>query len=310
MRSYIIENFLRGAYGVNNSYTKSEVDSKLDLKANSDNVYSISQVENLLYGKADKSDTYTKQEVNDKLNGYIKDNDTTYSATVRGKEVIVSAGEGYGSTTYKLNSIHTSNPRKPSCDYSFPNEKSGTLALTSDIPTVNNPTITFTQGGTTKGTITLNQSSDQTIALDAGGSGGGSNLLEALVDSNGNSRFIGGNGIPKNVSGMSIRYGKWSLNGSNLMFEILGTFSNSLSGENVMCTFTIPEWIVPKIQIAFNNIIDYIDCDITSTSGSVIKTRVQITISGNIIYFTNVLAQTINGLSLFKIRYNIIIDNE
>ena len=306
VRSYIIENFLRGAYGVNNSYTKSEVDSKLDLKANSDNVYSISQVENLLYGKADKSDTYTKQEVNetairivnyidevrattdtlynetqvlrsdvdtlqndvdnlksvqnvvevvstysalqsydtskldvedkvqviadethdgastiynwdgsawyyvgsfgtnsytktevdtklstkadkddtytkqevnDKLNGYIKDNDTTYSATVRGKEVIVSAGEGYGSTTYKLNSIHTSNPRKPSCDYSFPNEKSGTLALTSDIPTVNNPTITFTQGGTTKGSFSLNQSSDQTIELDAGGSGGGSSVV-------------------------------------------------------------------------------------------------------------------------------------
>ena len=40
------------------------------------------------------------------------------------------------------------------------------------IPTVNNPTITFTQGGTTKGTITLNQSANQTIALDAGGGGG------------------------------------------------------------------------------------------------------------------------------------------
>lgn len=40
------------------------------------------------------------------------------------------------------------------------------------IPTVNNATITFTQGGTTKGTITLNQSSNQTIAFDAGGSGG------------------------------------------------------------------------------------------------------------------------------------------
>jgi hypothetical protein len=39
----------------------------------------------------------------------------------------------------------------------------------TDIPTVNNPTITFTQGGTTKGTITLNQSTNQTIELDAGG---------------------------------------------------------------------------------------------------------------------------------------------
>ena len=36
------------------------------------------------------------------------------------------------------------------------------------IPTVNDPTITFTQGGVTKGTITLNQASNQTIALDAG----------------------------------------------------------------------------------------------------------------------------------------------
>lgn len=37
------------------------------------------------------------------------------------------------------------------------------------IPTVGNGTITFTQGGATKGTITTNQSVDATIALDAGG---------------------------------------------------------------------------------------------------------------------------------------------
>lgn len=43
------------------------------------------------------------------------------------------------------------------------------IARVSDIPTVNDSTITFTQGGTTKGTITLNQSSNQTIALDVGG---------------------------------------------------------------------------------------------------------------------------------------------
>ena len=45
-----------------------------------------------------------------------------------------------------------------------------TVALKTDIPTVNNPTITFTQGGVSKGSITLNQSSNQTIALDTGGS--------------------------------------------------------------------------------------------------------------------------------------------
>lgn len=37
------------------------------------------------------------------------------------------------------------------------------------IPTVNDPTITITQGGTTKGSFSLNQSSGATIELDAGG---------------------------------------------------------------------------------------------------------------------------------------------
>lgn len=55
-----------------------------------------------------------------------------------------------------------------------------TLATTDDLPTVNNPTITFTQGGTTKGTITLNQASNQTIALDAGG--GGTYTLNKTTD--------------------------------------------------------------------------------------------------------------------------------
>lgn len=43
------------------------------------------------------------------------------------------------------------------------------LSNTPTIPTVNNSTITITQGGVTKGSFTLNQASGDTIALDAGG---------------------------------------------------------------------------------------------------------------------------------------------
>jgi len=46
------------------------------------------------------------------------------------------------------------------------------ISGTPTIPTVNDPTITFVQGGVTKGTITLNQSTSQTITFDAGGGGG------------------------------------------------------------------------------------------------------------------------------------------
>lgn len=69
------------------------------------------------------------------------------------------------------------------------------LSGTPTIPTVNDATITFTQGGTTKGTITLNQSSDATIALDAGGGGGGGdydaeiNYLSGIIDAQ-NARLL------------------------------------------------------------------------------------------------------------------------
>lgn len=53
-------------------------------------------------------------------------------------------------------------PTKPTYDYSE-------ITNTPTIPTVNNPTITITQGGVTKGSFTLNQATGDTIALDAGG---------------------------------------------------------------------------------------------------------------------------------------------
>ena len=42
--------------------------------------------------------------------------------------------------------------------------------------------ITFTQGGVIKGTITANQTSNTTIALELGGGGGGSSTLSGLTD--------------------------------------------------------------------------------------------------------------------------------
>lgn len=50
---------------------------------------------------------------------------------------------------------------------------SAQYATIAEIPLVNNPTITITQAGVSKGTFTLNQSSAQTIALDAGDNTGG-----------------------------------------------------------------------------------------------------------------------------------------
>ncbi len=132
--------------------------------------------------------------------------------------------------------------------------------------------------------------------------------IEALVDKNGNKRFIVGNGTPQNVSGMTIVSSKWTLNGTNLIFEILGTFSESLSGFDTLSTFDLPDWIMNKIVTPYNNVVDIIDCKITFLDASATTVRVQLTKSGNTIYFTNLTDATISSMSIFKIRYNIIID--
>ncbi len=62
---------------------------------------------------------------------------------------------GYTSNVGTVTSVNNTSP-----------DGNGNVSLT--IPTVNNSTITITQGGVTKGSFTLNQSSGDTIALDAG----------------------------------------------------------------------------------------------------------------------------------------------
>ena len=65
---------------------------------------------------------------------------------------------GFTKNTGTVTSVNNTSP-----------DGNGNVSLT--IPTVNNPTITITQGGVTKGSFTLNQASGDTIALDAGGGG-------------------------------------------------------------------------------------------------------------------------------------------
>lgn len=137
------------------------------------------------------------------------------------------------------------------------------------------------------------------------------NDIEALVDKNGNPRFIVGNGNPGSLSGMTIASSKWTLNGNNLVFEVLGSFSGDLTGFDILSTFTLPEWVVNKIVTPVNNIVDILSCKMISIEDvSAITIAVQVTKDGNNIVFSNATNIKITDISLFKIRYNIIIDNE
>lgn len=59
--------------------------------------------------------------------------------------------------------------------------------LNANTPTIGNATITLTQGGVTKGSFTVNQSTDTSIDLDAGGAGG----IQNTAKSDGSVTIIG-----------------------------------------------------------------------------------------------------------------------
>lgn len=69
-------------------------------------------------------------------------------------------------------------------------QSSGLITL-PNYPTVNNNTITITQGGVTKGTFTLNQSSDSTIALDSGSTPSNMVTTNTAQDITSSKTFVG-----------------------------------------------------------------------------------------------------------------------
>ena len=136
--------------------------------------------------------------------------------------------------------------------------------------------------------------------------------IENLVDSEGRNRFIVGNGNPANVIGMSIISSKWTLNGNNLIFEIIGGISQNIPQGTKICSFNLPVWISSKIIQVYSNIIDIKKYDVVSSDGGLSITNLLIDINGNSIDFkTTSGITTIEGeLAFFRFTFNTIIDNE
>lgn len=92
--------------------------------------------------------------------------------------------------------------------------------VTLSIPTVNNPTITITQGGVTKGSFTLNQASGDTIALDAGGGGGGSYTAGTGIDITGSTISVASPTLTNTATGTN-------------SLTLLGTASTAVQAVNI-----------------------------------------------------------------------------
>ena len=101
----------------------------------------------------------------------------------------------------------------------------------------------------TKGGKTITIANDNTITSV----GDISTIMENIVDSNGNKRFIEFDGTVNEITGVTYTYIKASLSGTHLMF-VLGcdiTNTSVIANSQPIVTFKLPEYILDKIAILF-----------------------------------------------------------
>ena len=70
---------------------------------------------------------------------------------------------------------------------------------------------------------------EQAYAKTSGGTGSTINLMENIVDSKGNKRFVEGPLTTTTISGVTYSYSKWSLCGTHLMIVLGGTIAANTS---------------------------------------------------------------------------------
>lgn len=96
-------------------------------------------------------------------------------------------------------------------------------------------------------------------------------IFESIVDKNGNKRFIEGDIAIEEITGITKKYGKWSLSGSHLMCVIACEVDANTEipvWPSVFSYIELPEWIIDKIYPLTNNYLDGKDVNVTPLESS------------------------------------------
>ena len=132
------------------------------------------------------------------------------------------------------------------------------------------------------------------------------NDIEALVDSNGNNRFIGGEGISTANEELTFFSIKWALNGNNLIFEISGlTNIEIINTKMKICEFTLPKFITDKIN-ALNGFVDLTQGIAADSESVFYPLYLSVEKLDNSISFFLIVNETLNANYIFTIKYSII----
>lgn len=138
-------------------------------------------------------------------------------------------------------------------------------------------------------------------------------LMTNIVDSQGNKRFIEGNGVAVTaVDGLTLTYNKWSLSGSHIMFVLVGTFANAteLAINTDLVSFTLPTWLLNKIIPVWGINIENKTFSAYANDWSFQNGIVALRKIDNKIFIRATSAVTFTAERSFRIQFDLLIDSE
>ena len=153
---------------------------------------------------------------------------------------------------------------------------------------------------------------EEAYAKTSGGTGSTINLMENIVDSKGNKRFIEGEGSPLVLEGFNPTYNKWSLSGTHLMLVLAGNIANTttLTNGTTLIEFTLPDYITKKIFPVFATYrISYINGGLIADdwSSQTLSYTVEKSTAG-IKFIVQTASLTLTANRSFRFQFDLLID--
>lgn len=138
-------------------------------------------------------------------------------------------------------------------------------------------------------------------------------LMNNIVDSHGNKRFVEGNIAIEPISGVTKIYGKWSLSGTHLMIRLILNFANNttLEGSSKICTINLPQWIMNKITSLYDV---YISFNNFNTSGNGADTTIKLSLrkfnTNALAIYNSATAYVSKRFETVQIQFDLLIDSD
>lgn len=139
-------------------------------------------------------------------------------------------------------------------------------------------------------------------------------LMENIVDSAGNKRFIEFDGTTDPTQGLNGVYVKASLSGTHLMFVCAGNMENgtALTAYSKLFEFTVPDYIYNKIVPVWGSYIEakgFVIRDEDGGNTTTIQTALYKAINNKIQVWT-LSTMTLTSLKVFRFQFDLLIDSE